>query len=48
MNECITTPQDEKQIGNWVSEQGVSEGTKKNLTMHSIHFIYGYMVLDIW
>ena len=39
MNECLTTPQHEKQIGYW-------EERKEEvfyLTMHSTHFIYGYM-----
>ena len=43
------TPQHEKQIGYWVSEQG-KEGRKEMfyLKMHATHFIYGYMASDIW
>ena len=52
MNECLTTPQHEKQIGYWVSEQGKCLKKKERnvfyLTTHSTHFIYGYMVSDIW
>ena len=50
MNECLTTPQHEKQIGYWVSEKGLKEGVKEMfyLTMHSTHFVDGYMVLGIW
>ena len=29
MNECLTTPQHEKQIGYWVSEKGKKEGRKE-------------------
>ena len=30
MNECLTTPQHEKQIGYWVSEKGISRKNDVN------------------
>ena len=53
MNECLTTPQHEKQIGYWVwgIQRLKLQVTRKEmfyLTTHSTHFIYGYMVLEIW
>ena len=47
MNECLTTPQHEKQIGYWVSDKNgklkpKKEGRKEKmfyLTTHSTHFI---------
>ena len=47
MNECLTTPQHEKQIGYWVSEKGKCWRKEMfYLTMHSTHFIYGYIRVD--
>ena len=59
MNECLTTPQHEKQIGYWVSEKGKKKNNNNNvktdykeghfyLTSHSTYFIYGYMASDMW
>ena len=35
MNECLTTPQHEKQIGYWVSEKGKKK--KKNVANNKVN-----------
>ena len=42
MNECLTTPQHEKQIGYWVSEKGkcmkwLYHSKLKNIIKHSVN-----------
>ena len=44
LNEYLTTPQHKNRSA--IGKEGRKE--MFYLTMHSTHFIYGYMPLDIW
>ena len=43
MNECLTTPQHEKQIGYWVSEKGLNSAVKTFYQGFSQHQEYNYL-----
>ena len=52
MNECLTTPQHEKQIGYWVSEKGkclkwVLTDSINNDSLNTF-FIYNYLASNSW
>ena len=42
MNECLMTPQNEKQNGYWVSEEGKQHGINDLAFCRGVQFNYGY------